>query len=152
MKAQKSWISAGLLAAIFSALVAHAAAKDAGAEAGSKLEQHASMPKLDASIFSKDAASSGEKHQFGAEVPRLLSILAHNIYDKDKLEVVTRELLSNSVDALEKQRARSLSKMAQTTEGGQPADDTTDYKVVVEMDPENGHSRSTWPRSAVPVR
>ncbi len=51
-----------------------------------------------------------EKHQFKAETKRLLNIVANSIYT-DK-EVFLRELLSNSSDALEKQRFKQVSGQA----------------------------------------
>jgi len=51
-------------------------------------------------------ASSGEKHEFQAEVSRLMDIIINSLYT-DK-QVFLRELISNSADALEKARFMSV--------------------------------------------
>ncbi len=47
-----------------------------------------------------------EKHDFAAEIPRLMDIIVNSLYNKK--EVFLRELLSNSLDALEKGRYMSV--------------------------------------------
>jgi TNF receptor-associated protein 1 len=51
--------------------------------------------------------SQSERKEFKAETKKLLDIVAHSIYT-DK-EVFLRELMSNSSDALEKQRYAEIS-------------------------------------------
>ncbi|NND49487.1 MAG: molecular chaperone HtpG, partial [Rhizobiales bacterium] len=55
----------------------------------------------------KKAAASPERHEFGAEVARLLEILVHSVY-ADR-EVFLRELISNASDACDKLRYLALS-------------------------------------------
>ena len=51
-------------------------------------------------------ADSGEKHEFQAEVSRLMDIIINSLYtDKN---IFLRELISNSADALEKTRFLSV--------------------------------------------
>merc|ERR1712056_83883 len=51
-------------------------------------------------------AESGEKHEFQAEVSRLMDIIINSLYT-DK-QVFLRELISNAADALEKARFHSV--------------------------------------------
>lgn len=57
--------------------------------------------------------SHSERKEFKAETRKLLDIVAHSIYT-DK-EVFLRELMSNSSDALEKQRYAEISGVARQT-------------------------------------
>lgn len=66
-------------------------------------------------------------HSFKAETQKILEIVAKSLY-MDK-EVFVRELVSNSSDALEKQRFREISGEAVTTE---------DLKIKITTDPING--------------
>merc|ERR1712048_419161 len=72
-------------------------------------------------------AESSEKHEFQAEVSRLMDIIINSLYT-DK-QVFLRELISNSADALEKARFHSV--QDDTFLG-----DTKDMEIKIEHDPE----------------
>merc|ERR1719399_1686692 len=72
-------------------------------------------------------AESTEKHEFQAEVSRLMDIIINSLYT-DK-QVFLRELISNAADALEKARFHSVQDEAYLG-------DTKDLEVKVEHDPE----------------
>merc|ERR1719426_428059 len=72
-------------------------------------------------------AESTEKHEFQAEVSRLMDIIINSLYT-DK-QVFLRELVSNAADALEKARFHSV---ADESFLG----DTKDLEVKIEHDPE----------------
>merc|ERR1712004_228776 len=70
---------------------------------------------------------SSEKHEFQAEVNRLMDIIINSLYT-DK-QVFLRELISNAADALEKARFHSVQDEAFLG-------DTKDLEVKIEHDPE----------------
>merc|ERR1719428_165673 len=72
-------------------------------------------------------SDSSEKHEFQAEVSRLMDIIINSLYT-DK-QVFLRELISNAADALEKARFHSV--QDETFLG-----DTKDLEVKIEHDPE----------------
>merc|ERR1719191_2516494 len=72
-------------------------------------------------------AEGSEKHEFQAEVNRLMDIIINSLYT-DK-QVFLRELISNAADALEKARFHSV---ADESFLG----DTKDLEVKIEHDPE----------------
>merc|ERR1712061_536341 len=72
-------------------------------------------------------AESSEKHEFQAEVNRLMDIIINSLYT-DK-QVFLRELISNAADALEKARFHSVQDEAFLG-------DTKDLEVKVEHDPD----------------
>ena len=51
-----------------------------------------------------DAAA--EKHDFGAEVGRLLDLVVHSLYSER--EIFLRELVANAADAIDRRRFESL--------------------------------------------
>jgi len=69
----------------------------------------------------------GEKHEFQAEVSRLMDIIINSLYT-DK-QVFLRELISNAADALEKARFHSVQDESYLGE-------TKDLEVKIEHDPE----------------
>merc|ERR1712038_80111 len=72
-------------------------------------------------------AESSEKHEFQAEVNRLMDIIINSLYT-DK-QVFLRELISNAADALEKARFHSV--QDETYLG-----DAQDLEIKIEHDPE----------------
>jgi len=72
-------------------------------------------------------ADSSEKHEFQAEVNRLMDIIINSLYT-DK-QVFVRELISNAADALEKARFHSV-------QDDSYLGDTKDLEVKVEHDPD----------------
>merc|ERR1719426_25293 len=72
-------------------------------------------------------AESTEKHEFQAEVSRLMDIIINSLYT-DK-QVFLRELVSNAADALEKARFHSV-------QDESFLGDTKDLEVKIEHDPE----------------
>merc|ERR1719310_1400870 len=81
--------------------------------------------------FSEDdrakMAEGSEKHEFQAEVNRLMDIIINSLYT-DK-QVFLRELVSNAADALEKARFHSV-------QDDSFLGDTKDLEVKIEHDPE----------------
>merc|ERR1712217_825537 len=81
--------------------------------------------------FSEDdrakMAEGSEKHEFQAEVNRLMDIIINSLYT-DK-QVFIRELISNAADALEKARFHSV-------QDESFLGDAKDLEVKVEHDPE----------------
>merc|ERR1712003_606146 len=81
--------------------------------------------------FSEDdrakMAEGSEKHEFQAEVNRLMDIIINSLYT-DK-QVFLRELVSNAADALEKARFHSVQDESYLAE-------TKDLEVKIEHDPE----------------
>nr|WHU24060.1 heat shock protein 90 [Dinophyceae sp.] len=72
-------------------------------------------------------AETSEKHEFQAEVSRLMDIIINSLYT-DK-QVFLRELISNAADALEKARFHSVQDEAYLG-------DVKDLEVKIEHDPE----------------
>mmetsp|Transcript_31101 Transcript_31101/g.97591 ORF Transcript_31101/g.97591 Transcript_31101/m.97591 type:complete len:823 (+) Transcript_31101:77-2545(+) len=72
-------------------------------------------------------AESSEKHEFQAEVNRLMDIIINSLYT-DK-QVFLRELISNAADALEKARFHSVQDESYLG-------DTKDLEIKLEHDPE----------------
>merc|ERR1719326_471468 len=72
-------------------------------------------------------SDSSEKHEFQAEVSRLMDIIINSLYT-DK-QVFLRELISNSADALEKARFHSVQDESYLG-------DVKDLEVKIEHDPE----------------
>merc|ERR1711870_119031 len=72
-------------------------------------------------------AESSEKHEFQAEVNRLMDIIINSLYT-DK-QVFLRELISNAADALEKARFHSV-------QDESFLGDTKDLEVKLEHDPD----------------
>jgi molecular chaperone HtpG len=70
---------------------------------------------------------AAEKHEFQAEVSRLLEIVAHSLYS-DK-EVFLRELIANASDASDRHRYLALTEPEKAGESGS-------YKIAISVDKE----------------
>jgi len=80
------------------------------------------------SVADREKMTEGsEKHEFQAEVSRLMDIIINSLYT-DK-QVFLRELISNAADALEKARFHSVN-------DDSFLGDTKDLEVKIEHDPE----------------
>merc|ERR1711968_350283 len=74
-----------------------------------------------------DLRAGAEKHEFQAEVNRLLDIIIHSLYPQR--EVFLRELISNASDALDKIRFQSITDPSVLGEG-----DTAKLEIKVTVD------------------
>lgn len=79
-----------------------------------------------------DMDKKGEVRKYGAEVPRLLNMFANSIYTN--LKVVVRELISNGIDAIEKQHQQALG----NAKNGGEISTMDNYEIVVEVDKDSG--------------
>jgi len=113
------------LGALAACLVSTVRAEDA--EAAEKTEAEGKVVDGFSEADRAKMASSSEKHEFQAEVNRLMDIIINSLYT-DK-QVFLRELISNAADALEK--ARFYSVQDETFFG-----DYKDLEVKIEHDPE----------------
>ncbi|CAN4124658.1 unnamed protein product [Withania somnifera] len=73
--------------------------------------------------------SSGETHEYQAEVSRLLDLIVHSLYSHK--EVFLRELVSNASDALDKLRFLSLTEPSLLGDSGE-------LEIRIKPDPDNG--------------
>ena len=76
---------------------------------------------------SETSANGGERHQFQAEVSRLLNIVAHSLYSEK--EIFLRELISNASDACDKLRYAAL------TDANLASGDS-EYRIDIRFDKE----------------
>jgi len=102
------------------------ASEEAPAEAEAKSDEEKVVDGFSEADRAKMSEGS-EKHEFQAEVNRLMDIIINSLYT-DK-QVFLRELISNAADALEKARFHSV--QDETFLG-----DTKDLEVKVEHDPD----------------
>ena len=72
-------------------------------------------------------ANGGERHQFQAEVSRLLNIVAHSLYSEK--EIFLRELISNASDACDKLRYAALT-------DADLASGDSEYRIDIKFDKE----------------
>ncbi len=80
------------------------------------------------------AAPGAEKHEFQAEVSRLLHLMVNSVYSET--EVFLRELISNAADACDKLRYEALTRPELLA-------DDVDLGIVVATDPAQGTLRIT---------
>ncbi|KAM3269337.1 heat shock protein 90-5, chloroplastic [Capsicum chacoense] len=81
-------------------------------------------------VAEKEATeSSGETHEYQAEVSRLLDLIVHSLYSHK--EVFLRELVSNASDALDKLRFLSLTEPSLLGDSGE-------LEIRIKPDPDNG--------------
>lgn len=78
--------------------------------------------------------STGQKFEFQSDVTRLLKIFADHMYVSD--EAFLRELISNSCDAIRKQRTAKMRAALDGLDANAEEDD--DYKIVIKADKEQG--------------
>ncbi|XP_055809842.1 heat shock protein 90-5, chloroplastic [Solanum dulcamara] len=81
-------------------------------------------------VAEKEASeTSGETHEYQAEVSRLLDLIVHSLYSHK--EVFLRELVSNASDALDKLRFLSLTEPSLLGDSGE-------LEIRIKPDPDNG--------------
>jgi len=73
--------------------------------------------------------TSGERHEYQAEVSRLLDLIVHSLYSHK--EVFLRELVSNASDALDKLRFLSVTDPSLLGDAGE-------LEIRIKPDPDNG--------------
>merc|ERR1711871_630323 len=103
---------------------------DDEAEGGEEKKEEASEEKIVDGFTEEQRtkmAEGSEKHEFHAEVSRLMDIIINSLYT-DK-QVFLRELISNSADALEKARFHSVQDESYLGE-------TKDLEIKIEHDPD----------------
>ncbi|KAH9332064.1 hypothetical protein KI387_004172 [Taxus chinensis] len=87
--------------------------------------------RCEATVVEKETLDPpGEKHEYQAEVSRLLDLIVHSLYSHK--EVFLRELVSNASDALDKLRFLSVTEPELLAEGG------SNLEIRIKPDPENG--------------
>lgn len=87
--------------------------------------------RCEATVVEKETLDTPvEKHEYQAEVSRLLDLIVHSLYSHK--EVFLRELVSNASDALDKLRFLSVTEPELLAEGG------SDLEIRIKPDPENG--------------
>ncbi|XP_059648700.1 heat shock protein 90-5, chloroplastic [Cornus florida] len=97
-----------------------------------KLERRESqvVVRCEAAVAEKETAeSSDERHEYQAEVSRLLDLIVHSLYSHK--EVFLRELVSNASDALDKLRFLSVTEPSLLGDAGE-------LEIRIKSDPENG--------------
>merc|ERR1719223_92744 len=121
----------GLLAIqLFGAVVAEDEEEKSDAATEEKKEEASSDSKVVDGFSEDDRAKmteGSEKHEFQAEVNRLMDIIINSLYT-DKT-VFLRELISNAADALEKVRFHSVQEASYLR-------DTKDLEIKLEFDAE----------------
>lgn len=111
------------------AVDADAAGTDSGTDAGTN-EKEAEGIKIDGMSAAEYAAlrDSGEKHEFQAEVSRMMKLIINSLYTNK--EIFLRELISNASDALDKVRFLAVQDKDYLGE-------TQDLQIKIHVDKEN---------------
>ncbi|XP_073282504.1 heat shock protein 90-5, chloroplastic isoform X1 [Primulina huaijiensis] len=88
------------------------------------------LVRCEAAVAEKEAPeSTGETHEYQAEVSRLLDLIVHSLYSHK--EVFLRELVSNASDALDKLRFLSVTEPSLLGDAGE-------LEIRIKTDPDNG--------------
>lgn len=105
----------------------------AGFSAASNLKINQTIPgiaRYETTVAQQETADeSVEKHEYQAEVSRLLDLIVHSLYSHK--EVFLRELVSNASDALDKLRFLSVTDSSLLGNGGE-------LEIRIKADKENG--------------
>ncbi|KAA8532836.1 hypothetical protein F0562_033047 [Nyssa sinensis] len=97
-----------------------------------KIERRESpvVVRCEAAVAEKEAPeTSGETHEYQAEVSRLMDLIVHSLYSHK--EVFLRELVSNASDALDKLRFLSVTEPSLLGDAGE-------LEIRIKTDPDNG--------------
>ncbi|XP_073137695.1 heat shock protein 90-5, chloroplastic [Henckelia pumila] len=93
-------------------------------------KQSGVVVRCEAAVAEKEAPeSTGETHEYQAEVSRLLDLIVHSLYSHK--EVFLRELVSNASDALDKLRFLSVTEPSLLGDAGE-------LEIRIKTDPDNG--------------
>ncbi|XP_057494359.1 heat shock protein 90-5, chloroplastic-like [Actinidia eriantha] len=92
--------------------------------------ERGAVVRCEATVAEKEAPeTSGERHEYQAEVSRLLDLIVHSLYSHK--EVFLRELVSNASDALDKLRFLSVTDPSLLGEAGE-------LEIRIKSDPDSG--------------
>ncbi|GFY88868.1 chaperone protein htpG family protein [Actinidia rufa] len=98
--------------------------------------ERGAVVRCEATVAEKEAPeTSGERHEYQAEVSRLLDLIVHSLYSHK--EVFLRELVSNASDALDKLRFLSVTDPSLLGEAGE-------LEIRIKSDPDSGTITITY--------
>jgi len=91
-----------------------------------------------------------EKHEFSAEVGRLLDLVVHSLYSER--EIFLRELVANAADATDRRRFEALTQPALGAPGGARVGIIPDKaaRTITIADDGIGMSKGNWPPTSAP--
>ncbi|GFZ18335.1 chaperone protein htpG family protein [Actinidia rufa] len=105
--------------------------------------ERGAVVRCEVNVAEKEAPeTSGERHEYQAEVSRLLDLIVHSLYSHK--EVFLRELVSNASDALDKLRFLSVTDPTLLGEAGE-------LEIRIKPDPDNGTIIITYGDSSFDV-